>query len=488
MKHSRRIRTLAFVLALALGLGVWTLAAVDFVPVTSQFQQGDTVSAEAFNELFDAIDQNFASAEVAINSKVDADQVSSISWSLTGNSGLVGDSPPFLGTTDDSPLQLRVNNLDALTIIPEVHPEYGYSPIILGGLSLRTAGIAGATVSGGGSSDNHNVVQAHFATIGGGRGNQAGGLDESAFPPSATGDYTSIAGGLNNKATGDYATISGGEENAASGVHATIGGGSENEASELWTTVGGGNFNRASGRFGTIGGGVSNSVEGFHDTVGGGIGNIASGTAATVPGGLGNRASGSASFAAGRNADAQHDGSFVWADASAAAGETLASSAAHQFNVRASGGTRIFSDTAATVGVQLAPGGNDWSALSDRNLKANVRAADAQEILEKLNALSISEWNLTSQDPSIRHMGPMAQDFYAVFGLGESETHISATNTSGVAFAAIQGLHQLVQDQDARIAVLEQQNAELRALMLEFSAALGHLPADNDTFVMDMRR
>ena len=37
-------------------------------------------------------------------------------------------------------------------------------------------------------------------------------------------------------------------------------------------------------------------------------------------------------------------------------------------------------------------------------------------------------------------MGPMAQDFFAAFGLGDSDKHITTVDADGVALAAIRGL------------------------------------------------
>ena len=54
------------ILAITLGLGIWTLA-VTLTPISSAFNAGDTVSAAAFNTLFTNIGNNFAAAESAIN-------------------------------------------------------------------------------------------------------------------------------------------------------------------------------------------------------------------------------------------------------------------------------------------------------------------------------------------------------------------------------------------------------------------------------------
>jgi hypothetical protein len=82
----------------------------------------------------------------------------------------------------------------------------------------------------------------------------------------------------------------------------------------------------------------SQKADDIHSTVGGGLGNVSSGTAATVASGYGNRARGDFSFAAGRRAKANHQGTFVWADSTEA---DFASTAKNQFLVRASSGVGI---------------------------------------------------------------------------------------------------------------------------------------------------
>jgi hypothetical protein len=72
--------------------------------------------------------------------------------------------------------------------------------------------------------------------------------------------------------------------------------------------------------------------------VGGGRDSKAEGWAATVPGGFGNYAGGSYALAAGRRAKANHDGAFVWADATDA---DFASTGNNQFLIRAGGGVGI---------------------------------------------------------------------------------------------------------------------------------------------------
>jgi hypothetical protein len=80
---------------------------------------------------------------------------------------------------------------------------------------------------------------------------------------------------------------------------------------------------------------------------------------------------------------------------------------------------------------------------------------------------------MKGQDPSIYHVGPTAQDFYAAFGLGEDDEHINTGDEIGIAFAAIQGLHQVNQEQADQIAELQAQNADLEALLTALEQAVG---------------
>src|SRR5207245_952846 len=102
--------------------------------------------------------------------------------------------------------------------------------------------------------------------------------------------------------------------------------------------------------------------------------------------------------------------------------------------------TTFYSDPGQTAGVTLAAGGGAWTTVSDRNAKENFEPVNTKDVLEKVAALPLTTWNYKSQDASIHHLGPMAQDFNAAFGLGESATGITTVDEEGVALAAIQGL------------------------------------------------
>ena len=76
---------------------------------------------------------------------------------------------------------------------------------------------------------------------------------------------------------------------------------------------------------------------------------------------------------------------------------------------------------------------------SDVNSKSNIVEVKPAEVLEAVASLPVSRWEY-KDSPGEVHMGPMAQDFHAAFGLGATDTGISTLETSGVALAAIKAL------------------------------------------------
>ena len=99
--------------------------------------------------------------------------------------------------------------------------------------------------------------------------------------------------------------------------------------------------------------------------------------------------------------------------------------------------------------------------MSDRNLKRAIEPVNAEEVLRKLAGLPISTWSYRSDPASVRHLGPMAQDFKQAFGLGDTDRAYHAIDAQGVALAAIQALGRLTEEQRQRIVNLERENQEL---------------------------
>jgi len=136
--------------------------------------------------------------------------------------------------------------------------------------------------------------------------------------------------------------------------------------------------------------------------------------------------------------------------------------------VQASGGISLSTTLDGNTGCSLSAGGGTWDCTSDRSAKANFAPVDGVAILNTLAGLPIETWNFNTQDASIRHIGPMAQDFYAAFGLGVGQTTISAVDADGVALAAIQGLYSLVQSQQAENDALQERVAALETTVETF--------------------
>ncbi len=337
-----------------------------------------------------------------------------------------------------------------------------------------------ASVVGGGA---YNRVHGFYSVIAG------GGSATEADSNSSTGSWATTSGGIRNISTDNYATIGGGHTNTITAAGGTIGGGGHNKAYGFWATVaggggsnevdsnvamadwaciGGGRANLASGDHSAIAGGGFNRTRGIYSTVSGGGGpsladsNSALGDFSMILGGRGCVAGDAYSLAAGRRAKAASFGVFAWSDDLdfdfPTASESNFTPGSRMFLARSTGGvvfvTGVDGSGNSTSGVSVAAGGGSWSSLSDRNLKENIQPVDRTALLEKLSTLEISTWNYQAQPDSIRHMGPMAQDLYALFGLGEDNRRITSIDADGIALAAIQALYQ-------KTVELEQKNNEL---------------------------
>ena len=111
--------------------------------------------------------------------------------------------------------------------------------------------------------------------------------------------------------------------------------------------------------------------------------------------------------------------------------------------------------------------------LSDVNSKLNIEPVVGHNILKKLSQLEISEWSYKDA-PKQRHLGPMSQDFYKVFGLGGDKKGISTMDSSGVALAAIKALiedDRVLAEENIvmreRLNALERQQVEMQAVMMK---------------------
>lgn len=291
-----------------------------------------------------------------------ADEVGSVSGSIWNLSGNTGTSPgnDFLGTTDDKDLVLKVNNAQALRFATDDTT----ASIILGDSSNTIgANLSGSVIGGGGWNNHPNTITNSFAVVGGGFDNTAGGLISVIGGGSynkTSDNWTTVGGGYSNEASGYIATVAGGNDNTASATKATVSGGDANVASGLFSSVGGGYHNNAENHAATISGGRYNLAPGEFSTISGGVGNYAYGSASFVAGGRDNVARGAHSFAGGRYARANHDGSFVWNSYSTT--DSVSSSGPNQFIVMADGGVG-FGTTTPDAPFQIASQ-NHWDLVN----------------------------------------------------------------------------------------------------------------------------
>ena len=490
-------------------------------------------------------------------------------WQTSGNTIAAGQ---FLGSTNNQPLELRVNSRRVARYelaANSASQSNGVNFVAGSPNNFIGAGIIGATIGGGGaasfaSTAASNTVLADFGTIAGGSGNELrtdsrhgtiGGGQANlingawhAVIPGGSGntvwllaDGAVVGGGYNNfidtssvkavvaggelneigtnsgfsvisggraNTVGNTATnsvvaggtgnligtntsfsaIGGGQQNIIDGAwHAAIAGGLNNQINDFadGSAISGGrnNFIGDSSTYSTIAGGRDNYIApntinaviagGFFNTVasnaanafiGGGTNNLvtANGQFGMIPGGQNNTATNFA-FAAGRNAQAVNTGAFVWADANSG---NVASAANNSVTFRAAGGYRLFSNAGATAGASLAANGTAWAVISDRNVKKDFATVDAISILEKLAAMPITQWHYQWEEKNVTpHIGPMAQDFKAAFYPGSDDKSITTLEADGVAFAAIQGLNQKLEEQKAENAELKVRLEKLEQLL-----------------------
>ena len=157
-------------------------------------------------------------------------------------------------------------------------------------------------------------------------------------------------------------------------------------------------------------------------------------------------------------------GSFVYGDASTeGTGSIVSASVDNQFVVRAQkiwlGVDNFVTNTTAdflrtSTGARLTTGGS-WTNSSDVNRKHVFQDVNGDSVLALLADMPIRTWSYRAEDPAIRHLGPTAQDFYAAFRLGDSETSIGTVDEGGVSLLAAQAL-------ERRTRILEDENAALR--------------------------
>jgi trimeric autotransporter adhesin len=388
-----------------------------------------------------------------------------------------------------------------------------------GGHSNRAGTLTGApltstssTVAGG----DNNVAEGFASAVTGGSQNKASGV------------LAVVGGGLSNQATGLHSAVFGGQGNLASGEKAFVGGGISNQALGEVSSVLGGTTNVASGAASSVLGGLGNSAQGITAVASGYYAQAihngsfvwadvgSNGFASTTANQFNVRATGGARFVTAtdgagtptRTVSINNNGTLdfgsvtrqninLWGggtygigvqsgtqyfrtDANAPIGVTsgfswhLGGVHDNAANAPGAGGTELM--RLSTIGNLYAKGNIYALAVlntSDRNVKSLIQSINPQAILAKVAAMPISRWVYNADEKKSWHLGPMAQDFRAAFGLGQDDKTIATVDAGGVALAAIQGLHTLVKTKDAKIVALEKANALMQKKLAAIEKRLG---------------
>ena len=131
-------------------------------------------------------------------------------------------------------------------------------------------------------------------------------------------------------------------------------------------------------------------------------------------------------------------------------------------------GLRVENSSTSTNALLLDENGNltlsgVLTEASSALVKENRVDVDAGSVLQALRSIPIQTWNYTQDADAVRHMGPMAQDVYAAFGLGIGEEHLAPLDVNGIALASIQALADRLDAQSEENASLRDDVAALKA-------------------------
>ena len=375
----------------------------------------------------------------------------------------------------------------------------GYYSTALGAGATTASGIASIAMGG------HTTASGNLSTAMG-LLTTASGINSTAMGLSTTASgYTSIAMGKNTTAS-NYASTAMGDSTTASGNYSTAMGfgtianntnstavGKSTTASNYASTAMGdsttasGPYSTAMGYYSTASGNSSTAMG--NSTFAVGVGSTAMGlsTQATNTGstsiGIGAFATGHASTAIGQSVTASGDGSvamgtavstnnysgsFIFGDYTTLT--VFSASAPDQFTAVFTGGYDFRTSRTATAGAYMNGGTSGWVAYCDRNKKENFRHVDGEELLQKVRSMSITEWNYKHTDPSIKYIGPVAQDFYAAFHLGGKDSlGINSICIDGVNMAAVQALEKRTAELRDKTSELQAKTAELEGVKSELA-------------------
>ena len=261
----------------------------------------------------------------------------------------------------------------------------------------------------------------------------------------------------------DSGILAGTDNTIESGaIRSAIGAGRNNVISGDDSFIGAGNGNYITSNYSGIMSGQSNTVSGDYSGVFGGDNNYVEGTYSFAAG-YNSSATMDHSYAMGRRAKANEEGAFVFADGN---NNDLNSEGTNTLTARFTGGYYFYTNTAQNQGQELTAG-NNWQAVSDSNQKEMILFPKPKNILSGLRELEVSSWSYKGYgDQGIRNYGPMAQDFYRLFGSDQyghfaTEKTISTHDVASIGLLGVQGLLIELEENQEEIQNLRAQNQEL---------------------------
>lgn len=416
-------------------------------------------------------------------------------WLLTGNTGTV-DDVNFLGTIDDEPLNLRVNNQAAGRVDFLGNTSLGYLSLINPAAGNNNTAIGSKALLAN-TTGFQNTADGFEALYSNTTGLQNTAVGVQALYSNGTGRDNTAIGALalnasvnsfENTAVG-VSALSGdtsGKENTAVGTGA-LGfnlSGSLNTANGCGTLTynNTGSFNTASGAWALYNSvfGSYNCAYGYNALVGNTIGNsnTAVGFKALASNGTGN-----GNTALGDSADV----AFPYLENATAIGyQAIVTNS----NMLLFGNDSVthwcfgapwYYGVSITVGTTPANGngasltsGGVWTNTSSREKKEDFTALDKNDILNRIGNLDIGKWKYKGTNEY--HIGPIAEDFYEAFHVGLNNQSISTVDPAGVALIGIQALKKementaeqqrvIINQQAERINQLEKEVEELKAVV-----------------------
>jgi hypothetical protein len=302
--------------------------------------------------------------------------------------------------------------------------------------------------------------------------------------------YSSMAIGYNTTANASYSTAMGFGTTASGNASTAMGRQTTASASSSTAmglnTIASGSASTAMGSNTTASGNFSTAL-GYYTIATGmystafGNSTIAEGSASTSLG-YNTTAREMASTAMGSYVKANHQGSFIIGDYSKLNYDS--SSASNEMTMRFAGGYRIYSNSGCTTGAYMNAGANGWTAYCDRNRKENFHPIDGEQILLKIREMPITQWNYKGTDPTVKYIGPVAQDFYSAFHLGGTDSlGINTICIDGVNIAAIQALEKRtaeLQRANEKITSIEKNNSEMQKRIEKLENIIASMTKDND--------